>query len=86
MENIQESESSSMFHTKYSKLERRFKHDDDCEMGGCPGHIMVFEIESTSGTAKITSDGNPPIYFGCNEARALLEMLYFLEKDGREEL
>ncbi len=72
----------SMFHTNYSKLERRYFCDDDCEQSGCPSHILTLEIHSTSGHGEVKRDGVNILEFGCNQAQSLWEMLDSLIKEG----
>ncbi len=71
----------SMFHTNFTKLQRTYFCDDDCEQSGCPGHLLELEINNTSGRAAIKRDGQTISYFGCNDAQALYEMLYILVND-----
>jgi hypothetical protein len=40
----------------YFSSERNFKHTYDCEIGGCPGHVMQIEYASTSDTIHILID------------------------------
>jgi hypothetical protein len=64
----------SMFHTNIVKLERQYFCDDDCKLGGCSGHKLELEINSTSGVGCIKKDGIELIWLGCNQAQAIYEM------------
>jgi hypothetical protein len=71
-----------MFHTNYVRIVENYRCDDDCEMGGCPGHIMEIVINNTAGVGTIKNDGKDVWTIDCNQARVLLKMLSFLKNEG----
>ncbi len=53
----------------------KFKHDNDCEYSGCPGHTMVVSHQTTSDSFEARVDGEI-IYSGDdNKTRALLKLI-----------
>ena len=57
------------------KNEIHFRHDNDCEMAGCPGHLMTAEHQTTSDFFTVKVD-DEIIYSGDdNTTRALLEII-----------
>ena len=69
---------SSMFHTNYARLERRYFCDDDCKQSGCPSHLLELQINNTAGVGCVKKDGKELLWLDCNKAQALYEMLEFL--------
>lgn len=56
-------------------LEKRFRHDNDCLMVGCPYHIMRIEYQTVSDAIKVMVDGEE-IYNGdLNTSEALVELV-----------
>jgi len=37
--------------------EKNFRHNDDCQMSGCPGHTMKYEYQTTSDSFSVKIDG-----------------------------
>lgn len=57
------------------KAEVEFRHDNDCVMSGCPGHVMTAEHQTTSDYFSIYVDGELVYGGDDNTTRALLKLI-----------
>lgn len=60
---------------------KTFRHDNNCKMSGCPGHVMRVEHQTTSDSFLVTID-DEIIYGGDdNTTRTLMTLIKAVDYD-----
>ncbi len=72
----------TMFHTQLVKQSRKVFCDDDCDWGGCPGHVIDLIVQNTAGVGCIVIDGEELHWMDCNHAQAVYEMMKTLIEEN----